>query len=451
MTKKYLKKTDDGITTCVAEGDCDDSENAFYRVEDPTNGYKCVSCADGVGITDVTDKAWKGVAGCAKCTKPESAGAATCTECASDYLKTDADATSCVQKDRCTGTHFPNDNAGGKKQCLSCSDKANGGIEHCGECALLGQATRATTLLVKCSKCTTGNLSPLGDECMAACPAGMYGDSNVCKPCHSSCAGCSTNAEASCTACYPGYVLSQSSDDTGTCIKECTGDFMAHCKADGCSLNVGGSKYCDQCEEGYAPVDGVCTSIPATARDASGCKASGGKCTICAGNYALISGGCYDTQKLPGMSICTSANTGQCTMCVASGTNPQGKPCPTCPAGCAKCAGDAGSQACSSCLSGYYLSTDKCFGCDAGNGGNIQGVPNCVSCKAPSSPSVPTPVTCYVKTDGTNNGDNDNSGGSTNKSGLSTGAIAGISVAVVVVVGGLVGFLCWWFICRGKA
>eukprot|EP00701_Giardia_intestinalis_P005830 XP_001709654.1 VSP [Giardia lamblia ATCC 50803] len=38
-----------------------------------------------------------------------------------------------------------------------------------------------------------------------------------------------------------------------------------------------------------------------------------------------------------------------------------------------------------------------------------------------------------------------------NRGGLSTGAIAGISVAVVVVVGGLVGFLCWWFVCRGKA
>ena len=38
-----------------------------------------------------------------------------------------------------------------------------------------------------------------------------------------------------------------------------------------------------------------------------------------------------------------------------------------------------------------------------------------------------------------------------NRSGLSTGAIAGISVAVVAVVGGLVGFLCWWFLCRGKA
>ena len=40
---------------------------------------------------------------------------------------------------------------------------------------------------------------------------------------------------------------------------------------------------------------------------------------------------------------------------------------------------------------------------------------------------------------------------SANRSALSTGAIAGISVAAVVVVGGLVGFLCWWFVCRGKA
>ncbi|ESU37000.1 Variant-specific surface protein, partial [Giardia duodenalis] len=39
----------------------------------------------------------------------------------------------------------------------------------------------------------------------------------------------------------------------------------------------------------------------------------------------------------------------------------------------------------------------------------------------------------------------------TNRGGLSTGAIAGIAVAAVIVVGGLVGFLCWWFLCRGKA
>eukprot|EP00701_Giardia_intestinalis_P005797 XP_001709621.1 VSP [Giardia lamblia ATCC 50803] len=54
---------------------------------------------------------------------------------------------------------------------------------------------------------------------------------------------------------------------------------------------------------------------------------------------------------------------------------------------------------------------------------------------------------CLEMGDGTG----DNTGGSVNRGGLSTGAIAGISVAVVAVVGGLVGFLCWWFLCRGKA
>ena len=65
-----------------------------------------------------------------------------------------------------------------------------------------------------------------------------------------------------------------------------------------------------------------------------------------------------------------------------------------------------------------------------------------MSCASPSNNQGS--VLCYLMK-------GDSTGGSTNKSGLSTGAIAGISVAVIVVVGGLVGFLCWWFLCRGKA
>ena len=79
------------------------------------------------------------------------------------------------------------------------------------------------------------------------------------------------------------------------------------------------------------------------------------------------------------------------------------------------------------------------------NSNGITGVPNCVSCKEPSGASGT--VTCYV----TQTPTIDPADPSVNKGGLSSGAIAGISVAAVVVVGGLVGFLCWWFICRGKA
>ncbi|ESU37730.1 Variant-specific surface protein [Giardia duodenalis] len=238
----------------------------------------------------------------------------------------------------------------------------------------------------------------------------------------------------------------------GTCIKECTGDFMAHCKANGCSLNVGGSKYCDQCEDGYAPVDGVCTKVASTTRDASGCKASGGKCTECGANYALLSGGCYNTQKLPGSSVCTAAqNKGQCKTC-ANGQTYADKNCPACTEGCAKCA--SGKETCTDCLAGYYKGAgDKCFKCtdsDKASSNAITGVENCISCAPPTGGSGP--VTCYVTQQKADDGTGGDTGGdSTNRSGLSTGAIAGISVAAVVVVGGLVGFLCWWFICRGKA
>ena len=34
--------------------------------------------------------------------------------------------------------------------------------------------------------------------------------------------------------------------------------------------------------------------------------------------------------------------------------------------------------------------------------------------------------------------------------GLSSAAIAGISITVILVVAGVAGFLCWWFICRRK-
>eukprot|EP00701_Giardia_intestinalis_P000673 XP_001704497.1 VSP [Giardia lamblia ATCC 50803] len=79
-----------------------------------------------------------------------------------------------------------------------------------------------------------------------------------------------------------------------------------------------------------------------------------------------------------------------------------------------------------------------CTSCDS-NSGSVKGVAGCMSCAPPSNNQGS--VLCYLIKDT----------GSTNRSGLSTGAIVGIFVAVIVVVGGLVGFLCWWFLCRGKA
>ncbi|ESU40410.1 Variant-specific surface protein, partial [Giardia duodenalis] len=301
---------------------------------------------------------------------------------------------------------------------------------------------------VTCTECTSNKLSPLGDACLAACPAGTYDDKNICKPCHVSCAECNNNAnQDSCTACYPGSVLNRTTDNgsTGTCIPECTGRYAENCKAGMCTADIGGSKYCSKCKSGFVPVDGICVSAGTTRVALTGCTSKGdGTCSACTDKYFLQSGGCYQSTVYPGNTLCSSAADGKCTNCANGQTaDQQTGSCPVCPAGCSKCSGSSGSQTCSECLAGYYKSGTSCAKCDKDDS-NIKGVPNCVSCAAPTTSST---VTCYV----TQTPTVDPTDPSVNKGGLSSGAIAGISVAVIAVVGGLVGFLCWWFICRGKA
>ena len=235
------------------------------------------------------------------------------------------------------------------------------------------------------------------------------------------------------------------SGNTGTCIPECTGRYAENCETNQCTAVLGGSKYCSRCKNGYVPVDGLCVS--ATARVAlTGCTPSNdGTCSACTDKYFLESGGCYLSTVYPGKTLCSSAADGKCTGC-ANGQTPDSSTgvCPACPAGCSKCNGSGSSQTCSECLAGYYKSGTSCVKCSE-NSSSITGVPNCVSCAPPTNNQGS--VTCYV----TQEPSVDPMIPSVNKGGLSSGAIAGISVAAVVVVGGLVGFLCWWFVCRGKA
>eukprot|EP00701_Giardia_intestinalis_P000075 XP_001703899.1 VSP [Giardia lamblia ATCC 50803] len=91
-----------------------------------------------------------------------------------------------------------------------------------------------------------------------------------------------------------------------------------------------------------------------------------------------------------------------------------------------------------------------CTSCDSDKKPNKDGS-GCVVCSDTNCKSCVVDGVCGECNSGfsLDNGKCVSSGA--NRSGLSAGAIAGISVAVVAVVGGLVGFLCWWFVCRGKA
>ena len=177
-TTNYLKKKADGSTECVAEDQCDVSGNAYYKVDDSSNGKKCVSCSDAAGITDAAGETWKGITGCAKCTKPNTAGAATCTECASNYLKIEGKTTSCVDANACTGGFVPTTDSSGKKVCVKCGDKTNGGIADCSACTPIESPT--TTVLVKCSACSQGKVSPGGSSCMINCPENSTDNKGAC-------------------------------------------------------------------------------------------------------------------------------------------------------------------------------------------------------------------------------------------------------------------------------
>ncbi|EFO63977.1 VSP [Giardia lamblia P15] len=293
-----------------------------------------------------------------------------------------------------------------------------------------------------CTTCQPGHLlTPEKNACLGACPAGSYAAGQACTPCDPSCAECSGAGASRCTACPAGKMLRYADEGRpadGTCAEGCVEG--PECEA--CGLTIGGTKYCSKCAaDRWAPRNGVCADT-AAARSPFCTSASGGACTQCAGGYFLQEGGCYQTTRLPGKGVCAAlTGDGKCQRC-ANGLAAVSGTCPLCDSTCATCTEPGQPGKCSACPPGRYLDAgNACRPCTEASG-SIQGVAGCVSCAPPYPPSGA--VTCYVKR-------GDSAGGSVNRGGLSTGAIAGIAVAVVVVVGGLVGFLCWWFLCRGKA
>ena len=410
---------------------CTDTNCAFCA-----SGNVCQKCdsgyiLDGAACTQQTCS----TPDCKTCTNPKASNEA-CTACVSNYYLTPTG--QCVDSCGKLGSYYgATENE--KKVCKRC------GVANCEACNAQGQ----------CQTCSNG----------------FYKDNTgACQKCDSSCKSCGGATNADCTECPAGKALIYGSDGTkGTCGEGCspaTGTEAGSCKT--CDLTVGGTKYCSACNVATEyPQNGVCTSK--TARTADGCKdgtVTGGVCKSCSNGFFLMDGGCYETSRYPGKSVCTSAPTGGTCTSLASGYYLNGGTLVTCSEGCKTCSDaktctdcvdgyvlvgnactkcdascltcETSANTCKACASGYYLSGSTCTSCES-NSGDIKGVKGCLNCAAPSSNTGA--VLCYLVKDSTAGNSDPN---------LSSGAIAGISVAVIAVVGGLVGFLCWWFICRRK-
>ncbi|ESU42163.1 Variant-specific surface protein, partial [Giardia duodenalis] len=275
---------------------------------------KCTACADGyfVDSDGAACTQCQDTDNCAKC----DAGADKCTKCkmsgAKPYFKKndgDDPTGTCVTREECKTTHFPKDISDSDKKCLPCGDATNGGIANCQACTMSGSAVTcdtctegnkpntAKTACVPCSidgcascdkedvceACTSSKkLTPTG-QCVDSCDklGNYYADGNVCQPCDSSCASCSTAGANKCLSCPAGKALKYT-DETpingGSCVDECkTG--AGGC-AD-CGATIGGSRYCSKCgNASQAPLNGDCAAN--TARTKFCTTAKDGACTQCA-------------------------------------------------------------------------------------------------------------------------------------------------------------------------
>ena len=188
--------------------------------------------------------------------------------------------------------------------------------------------------------------------------------------------------------------------------------------------------FAESCQPSIAGCS-TCTTPPGGEQTCTGCTTGGQK-------VQPNGKGCIDT--------CPANSSDKSGVCKCLDTHEPSKDGLTCVpktacnppiAGCSTCTTPpGGEQTCTGCTTGGQKVQPNGKGCIARCPENARedGVLcKCVEGYAPSADGL----SCASS--------------STNKSGLSTGAIAGISVAAVVVVGGLVGFLCWWFLCRGKA
>ena len=322
-----------------------------------------------------------------------------------------------------------------------------------------------------CSECATAGEHLVDGKCVAA----------------NSDTKCTSNSAGACSSCAQGYFLHR-----GGCyaIEGAVGLLICDDK----TATAGKDGICVTCHEGYfknpasatdktkesciacnqtAAIDRYQGVDKCAACDSSQLPSSGGgtaKCTKCQGTDYLKSDGTACGEKT---STCVSdtefakedaANGNKCVSC---GDQTDGVE------GCNTCTYDSGTKkaTCTECTDKYLKTVDGTTTCvektackddffpvdDSSNGNKClscgdttNGVPNCAKCTLPSGATKPTCSECgsgYTLDSQANTC----ASASTNKGALSTGAIAGISVAVIAVVGGLVGFLCWWFVCRGKA
>ena len=336
----------------------------------------------------------------------------------------------------CTATLESNTCAGGA--CQSCTA---GYFLHKGGCYQFGGAigklictdpsTPGSSLTAgTCTTCALGYFknptAAAADKppCIA-CNDETGDNTNKGKPGCATCEPPKPSGVAKCTACLDGYYNNGSGSENDITCAQCTGD---------CQTCKGAARQCTSCKPETNPYWKKDTNLDTgTCVSEENCKVQNTHFPTTDATQKKICALCSDTSNggIDGCKTCAKTDTTvTCSACTPATKKPNkaGTKCFDCQvAGCSHCSADGVCEACDN--------TNKV------SPGGSSCVPNCPGNSSEQSGA------CVCNSGFAASGDTCVPTGPN----LSTGAIAGISVAAVVVVGGLVGFLCWWFVCRGKA
>ena len=384
---------------CVAAGG-----DTGCTPQDAPNGT-CKSCRDGYFM-------YQGGCYSIDASKPghtlcTTAPAGVCTAAAAGYFippgatKTDQSVVACG--DATTGVTVD-------------TNKKYVGVDGCSKCSAPQtiQEPNGGTAAATCSECTAPKIVKTDKDkttCIAEadCPTtnGYFlesGSPKNCKACAANCLTCTSATETACQSCTANtYFLGAADGSQGKCVScgDATGS-DGWTGVTGCAKctkpNTAGPATCTECTSNYLKIEGKTTSCV----DANACTGGFFPTTDSKNKKVCVS--CSETSNggIEHCSTCTpieSPTTTVLVMCSACESNKKVSP--------------GGSSCATDCPENSTGNENACI---------------CNSGFAPNGDS-------YVASSSIN---------------LSTGAIAGISVAVIAVVGGLVGFLCWWFICHGS-
>ncbi|KAH0576070.1 Cysteine-rich membrane protein 2 [Spironucleus salmonicida] len=383
---------------------------------DPKATTPCTDCLDGFFKSDVSGKST--CTACSdKCTNCTSA--VTCTACQDGFS---------VDGNKCVTCEDANCNicSANKNVCTKCN---TGYLTVDGKCELKcyqGQSVCAANqiCLTTCKTCSENCMTcEVTVTSCTSCAPGFTLDRSSCAACSAGCADCTGNKNV-CNLCKDGYFgisgVCQSCQNNSTAQCECSG--AANCatcnnaKSGTCGTCIAGYKMsasntCAECADGYLMVDRVCTKCEKSCKI---CYESIEKCSICADSYTMsIKQTCEKdcTPVLTNGKACVGGKAVECdddydqiTACKCGAA-----------ANCQEC-NERNMSTCESCMPGYKLIGGSCTQCAVG--------------------ATTVGLFCFDPSIGSQNF-------------LSGGAIAGIVIAVLVVIG-LVAGGAFWYVKRSK-